>query len=349
MRAISRLICAVLVVVGAAISVSPVTAQDIRARLPGLWLIEAPYYDWLVDTGFDVPAFPVLAIRADGSFHLFRLRPICEPGDGVDRAADYADNPLKRAEACQASIDATKIDGVAAHSNPAAAGKWALGADGRLAFAATSAVEPGKSQKELIAEMRKVMSAGELDYNERAKTGEDKAALRRRMQVQAGRMASYAGTFYVFDGAAVTAAIDGDRLILTGADPADRLVYRRIAPAAAAAAANIALVLEVAATNYFRCAVEKLRAGWTDRGPPAGELGSLAALANEMFPLSWALEYADALDKAGRQAEAEKIFTTESRAAFVALVAKIRAHPAAAAAKDGKLGAWLGCPERDQR
>ena len=348
MRAISRLICAVLVVLGAAMTVSPVTAQDIRARLPGLWLIEAPYYDPFVDMGLDIPAFPVLAIRADGTFNLFRLRPICEPVDVIDRATDYADNPLKRAEACRAYVDATKPDGVAAHSVPAAQGKWVLGSDGRLTFAATSAVVPGASLKELIAEIRKAMSAGELDYEQRAKTGEDKAALARRMAVQSTRMVNYAGTFYVFDGTAVTAAIEGDRLILTGADPADRFVYRRITPAAMAAAANIVLVLEVAATRYFRCTVERLRAGWTDRGPPADELGTLATLANEMFPLSWALEYADALDKAGRQAEAEKIFTTEHRAAFVALIAKIRAHPAAAAAKERKLGAWLGCPERDR-
>lgn len=347
MSALSRLISALLILLGA--TASHGEAQDLRARLVGLWLIEAPHYDAFVDTGFDVPAFPVLAIRTDGTFNLFRLRPICEPVDGGEKPQEYLDHPIKRAEACRDYIAATKPDGVAAHSNPAAAGRWQIAADGRLVFTATSKVEPGKFGAERIADMGKAMAAGELDYKDRARTGEDKASLSRRMAAQARRIASFIGTYYVFDGASVGVVIQGDRLIFAGADPADRLVYRRVAPGAVAAAANIAHVLEIAATDYFRCTVEKLREGWTDRGPPPGELGSLAALANEFFPLSWALEHADALDKAGRKADAERVYTVQDRTAFVALVAKIRAHPGAAAAKDGKFGAWLGCPERDRR
>lgn len=339
MSRLPRLIIAVLTLFGA--SVSPGTAQELRARLPGLWLIEAPHYDAFVDSGFDVPAFPVLAIRADGTFNLFRLRPLCEAVDGGERPIEYLDNPVKRAEACRDYVAATKPDGVAAHSNPAAAGRWQIAADGRLVFAAASKVEPGKIAAERIADMGKAMAAGEIDYKERARTGEDKATLARRMAAQARRIASFLGTYYVFDGAPVAVVMHGDRLILAGADAA--------AAPGATAAVNIAHVLKIAASDYFRCAVEKLRAGWTDSGPPAGDLGSLAALANEFFPLSWALEHADALDKAGRKAEADRIYTAQDRAAFVALVAKIRAHPGAAAAKDGKFGAWLGCPERDRQ
>ena len=206
-------------------------AQTSGEQLAGLWLIEAPYFDPFVENGMDLPTFPVLSIKGDGSFRLFRIRPSCEPIDETGRDIFFTEQPARALAECKRYLTLAMRDGIATSSMPSAAGKWQAANDGRIRFAADSKERPAIWFMQMLRDFRAAMTDGKLDYIDRVKHGEDMAALQRRLNAQAHRIETFYSTFYVFDGESVTFALGDQTLSLTGLWRATRWCFDASRPA----------------------------------------------------------------------------------------------------------------------
>src|SRR5882762_5132672 len=74
---------------------APVLGSD----LAGLWLIEPDSFDAMVDNGLDLPSYPLLVIRDDHVFRLYRVYPRCAPLDAGGEEIRQAGEPCYRAVA----------------------------------------------------------------------------------------------------------------------------------------------------------------------------------------------------------------------------------------------------------
>ena len=95
MPRLTKAICGVLSLVVA--SASSAADSKNAQRLVGTWLVEPLYFDVMADTGVVLPEFPVLVMRPDGQFKLFRIIYGCRLHDAQGRDVYWDDDP-KRAK-----------------------------------------------------------------------------------------------------------------------------------------------------------------------------------------------------------------------------------------------------------
>src|SRR5262245_21739064 len=124
--------------VGLAPAALAADAKDAQ-RLPGTWLVEPLYFDLLVDQGVVVPEFPVLSIKTDGRFLLFRVFYACQPLDANGRELMRAENPARFDKICAAQREQIREYGFThSYGQLNAAGRWQVSDDSRLRFTVES-------------------------------------------------------------------------------------------------------------------------------------------------------------------------------------------------------------------
>lgn len=330
----------------AALSATGLPAAAQTAPLVGAWLAEPDSYDAWVEAGIDVPWYPLLVVRADGTYTLYRMAPVCQPVAGDGKPVDTLEDGVRAYGIClQSAADAAKDRLRGAFFHVSAAGRWSVeGARTRFA------IERKGGEQSHFAEMLATLSemlekeARNADASPMARAAIER--LRRMTDAQRKRLATFYSTMFVFDGESVSATVAGDILRLAGGD-GTAFSFRRQQPELVSAAMITVVGLEVSAAEYFRCALARLRAeasGAADRPVTA-----LAEPLFEMAALALKMLHAEALQRAKRSDEADRAFPEKDRQAYQALRAALEKHAAAQAASARKLGQYLGCPERDAR
>lgn len=342
-----------LVLLLAAAGALPVAAQTTErpAPLVGTWLIEPASFDAWVETGFDVPWFPLLVVRADGSFTLYRLAPGCEPvlpnGGELDRMRP--EDRRKGLELCAAARQRVAKDGfIAAYLHVSAAGRWSIaGGDQarRIVFAAdTTGPTPqhfARSLPSLDGRIAKEIGDPRYSSGER----EILASLERFLDTHGQRLNTFYTTLFVFGGEPVPFAVSGGRLALGAGKRA--FVYRAIKPEAPDAAMALTLNIGASAQRYFRCALAKIVS--EDVAAPTSDAVRLAARLRALSPDLERRADAEDLTRLGHKSEAARLWSEAEEAKMrTELLAKDR-HPAMQASRAGTLGRYLGCPNRDLR
>jgi hypothetical protein len=112
----------------------------------------------------------------------------------------------------------------------------------------------------------------------------------------------------------------------------------------------VAAIMASDSVRYFRCMLAKAEEGLpAGRVGPASEFGLLAARLRALAPAQERRGDAEWLVKAGRRAEADRLWSEDvDEVAFRADAAFLESHPAMRALRAKRLGAYLGCPERDR-
>lgn len=321
----------------------PAAAQT--APLVGAWLAEPDSYDAWVESGIDVPWYPLLVVRADGTYTLYRLVPGCQPLADDGKLIDILDDGVRAYGTCiRSAADAAKDRLRGVHFHISAAGRWSV--DGaRTRFAVERKGGEQTHFAEMLAGLSQMLEreARNADASPAARAAME--SLLRMTVAQRKRLATFYSTMYVFDGEAVSATVAGDILRLAGSDGA-ALSFRRQQPEIVSAAMITVLGLEVSAAQYFRCALARLRAEAAAADRP------VTALAQSLFDMqALAVKglYAEALKQAKRSEEADRAFTEKDLQTYQALLATLKTHAAAQSVGEGKLGRYLGCPDRDGR
>jgi hypothetical protein len=340
-----------LALLPAAACALPIAAQTAERPDPlvGSWLIEPPHYDAWVETGFDVPWYPLLVLRKDGTFSLFRLAPHCQPFEADGRAVDSgADTPYRAALCADARAIAANHDVLAAYLHPGASGRWSIEAGGRLHFEieARGAGLPHHLRGGAV-DLRRDL-AMRRDRGVPAAESEGLRALTRFLDVYERRIATFYSSLYVFDGDPVTVSVARGRLEMKGPNRDEILAFRAVRPSLPDAAVGLLLVLEASVARYFRCAVARLAPEWPASGHPTAGLAALAARARTLAAAGHRRAYAETLKKAGRDVDAAERWEPVHEQMFKGELRDILEHAAAKAARERRLGAFLGCPERDR-
>jgi hypothetical protein len=330
---------------------APALAQDAARQDPlvGTWLVEPEAYDAWVDAGYDVPWYPLLAIRADGSFTLFRLAPSCAPPYAPDGTIVSADQEAQRhAALCLEAAERARRDGFeAGHLHLSAAGRWSLGSDGRVTFASATRGPTPEFLRETLPRLRAKV---ETDLRDTGLSDRERRALNALLvfaTTHERRLASFYGSFYVFDDAPAAVALDAGRLRLTAAGADAAFVFRAYRPELLDGAMAITALIGVSAAEYFRCVLARVEAGWPPAGP-RDDHGRLAQAARDLMPAAARLELAFILRRAEHEAEAARLVPEAEQAKTEARQAELERHPAAEAAAERRFGAWFGCPDRDR-
>ena len=327
---------------------APAAAQGEAKGPIGTWLIEPASFDAWVETGFDVPWYPLLVVRADGSFTLYRLAPGCEPvlHDGGELDRMRPEDRQKGLEICAEARKRAAKDGfIAAYLHVSAAGRWVSPGEGRIVFPAASTGPtpqlfakhlPGLRAKLAQASRERALSAGER---------ESLASLQRFLDSHEVHLGRFYTTLFVERGEAVPFALTDAQLRLGFADRA--FVYRAIKPEAPDAAMALLLNTGASAARYFRCALAKIEAEGLEA--PKSDAVRLAAKLRALSPDLERRADAEDLMRLGRLDEAARLWTEAEEAKMrEALLAKDR-QQAVELVRAGRLGSILGCPERDVR
>jgi len=313
-------------------------------RLVGTWLVEPLYFDLLVDQGLVVPHFPVLAIRPDGRFKLFRVYARCEPYDSNGREIDPADDEAKYEEACAALRAGIREDGFKhSYGQPSAQGRWELTNGNQLRFAVESTGPSPDHFRRLVESIRESYEKTRDQMRAYVRDQQTQDALDMMLVSQHARLTKFYTTFYIFDGKPEMYSVDGQFLRLTGSDPKDAIVYRAHSPAVIDAASAAVSALDVSAAQYFRCLVNSIELSRQETTAAASEIRTLTEFASQYAELQPRLERAQALKAANRTAEAARYWTEADDARLRDWNATAKAHPAFVAASRGSLAAYLGC------
>lgn len=326
---------------------APAAAQGDAKDPVGTWLIEPASFDAWVETGFDVPWYPLLAVRADGSFTLYRLAPGCEPvlPDGGELDRMRPEDRQKGLEICAEARKRAAMDGfIAAYLHVSAAGRWSLADGGRIAFAAaTTGPMPELFAKRLRGMRARI--AKDLQQGPPRDARETYASLLRFLDAHEPRLGAFYTTLFVAGGEPVPFAVARGRLTLGAADRA--LAYRAIKPEAPDAAMALTLNIGASAGTYFRCALARIEA--EGLAAPKSDAVRLAAKLRALSPDLERRADAEDLTRLGRRDEAARLWTEAEEAKMrEALLAQDR-QQAVELARAGRLGSILGCPERDLR
>jgi len=324
-----------------------------NGALVGTWLIEPEHFDPWVESGIDVPWFPLLVIRADGDFTLFRIAPYCVPvlPDGGMLDSRKPEDRQREREICTAAQAAAAKDGfIAAHLHESAAGRWSIDGAGRVTFAAArrgpTPAYVAQTLPTLHARLRKDIADTKLPADERAAS----AALLRMADAQGGRFSTIYTTFYVFDGAPVRAgrdaSRDSDRLRLDGG-ARGAITYRRVRPEPLDAVMAISTQVGISVARFFRCMLARAERDWPAGAAPAGDFAVLAVRLRALSPDLARQSRARGLARDGRRDEAAKLWSDDDDARVRRVTDDLHRHPVLKALGDNRFGASLGCPERD--
>lgn len=323
--------------------------------LVGTWLIEPAHFDPWVESGIDVPWFPLLVVRADGSFTLFRIAPFCVPvlPDGGMLDSRKAEDQQRERDICDAAQTAAAKDGfIAAHLHESAAGRWSIDGAGRVTFAAArrgpTPLSVARVLPELRTRLRKDLADTTLPAGERAAM----EALLRMADAQGGRFSTIYTTFYVFDDAPVRAdrdaSRDADRLRLDGGERG-AIAYRRVRPEPLDAVMAISTQVGITVARFFRCMLARIERDWPAGAAPTGDFAMLAVQLRALSPDFARQSRARRLVQDGRRDEAAKLWSGEDEARVRRVTDELHRHPVLKALGENRFGASLGCPERDFR
>jgi hypothetical protein len=303
-----------------------------------MWLLEPEDFAAWVITGVEVPALVPLAIRADGSFVLYRGYRGCEPirADGEPVPPDSLEHMARCLDAASTARD----DGFnVPFLQVSAAGRWHIDARGRLIFAAEfKAPVPFYARHHEIAKLRQ-KAAGDARHAIGTPYEDVLRGVVRALDSHGHRLASFFNTFFVFDGLPVSYAFDEPRLRLAAERDAT-LTFRRYRSEVIDAALAVQSELSTGA-RYIRCILSSIESN----RPP--EFGSFGAQARALQPAQERYRYASLLRKAGRQAEADRFMPKSEEDSFLLQYGTLIQHPANRAALSGRLGEYLGCPAND--
>jgi hypothetical protein len=297
----------------------PAICADAKA-LPGVWLIEPLYFDVLVEQGLVTPEFPVLVIRPDGAFRLYRVGVFCEVLDQYERLSQ---EPGVLARACARASQRSRPDLGSAFGVISAAGKWKASQDGSLQFLVEERGHIPKYYEDTLKELRETLEKTRRNIEPLARDPRSRQFMEERSRRELAKGENFYTTLYVLDGKQLRFAVDEQLLQLEGPHPDDLLIYRRTDPEVLEAATGSAILFEVSATKYFRCLVD-----YFQRAP----------LTDERQEVIKAARGASALYAGKPSIDLALLRPVERPLDF---------HPAKRAMKERKLGAYLGCPSRD--
>jgi hypothetical protein len=344
-----RIRLAALALVVAVNGSAPAAAQGDAKGPVGTWLIEPASFDAWVETGFDVPWYPLLVVRADGSYTLYRIAPGCEPvlPDGGELDRMRPEDRQKGMELCAAARQRAAKDGfIAAYMHVSAAGRWVSPGEGRIVFAA-GATDTGPTPQLFAKHLPGLRDKLARAPRERLSAAEREsfAALQRFVDAHEAHLADLYTTFFVARRALAPFIVTGSQLRLGFADRA--LVYRAIKPEAPDAAMALLHNTGGSAWRYFRCALAKIEAEGLDA--PKSDAVRLAAKLRALSPDLERRADAEDLMRLGRRDEAARLWTEAEEATMRAALTAPDRQQAVELARAGKLGQALGCPERDSR
>jgi hypothetical protein len=290
-------------------------------KLAGTWLITPQHYDEWADKGVEIAAYPVLHISAEGRFTLYRLQVTCAP-DGPD-GKPYPSDSAERDAACTAARERSGKHGFrTGYARVSAAGVIKREGD-RMRFVSDE-VSPVPHEWAMVHRMLRERGF----FNEAA----------------AKAYETFHSTFYVLDGREVTVVLNGGALKLNDAQSGRSVEYRATRPEVLDAAIAVPAAFSVDLPPYFRCLTEKLEAAMQGPGAPTNDLASGASLAREHLLLFDELRSVSARKDPDTRERA-----TQLQAKIEENREKVAKHPLFEAIREKKLGAFLGCPEKDDQ
>jgi hypothetical protein len=305
------------------------TAQEASrpAPLVGVWLIEPDRYDPLVENGIDIPRYPVLLLREDGSFAAYHLHFTCDARDREGRLADEpgGPTPAEAEQLCAREALESGADIGVSTARRIVAGTVRRSEPFRLTFATTDRLAP---------------ESGVADLAGRLRTMPDGATLGRLLD------ALWRPAF-LEPGASVDGELTGDvlRLRVGGADVVS---YRRYDRAVLSGAAQLVLALGVSGGQYFRCVLTAVDGAFAvdaeKRSEAQKALVVLVGTAAELAAGDRAMAAASLAP--GDPVRARDVEAHARRRA--SLVEQMSGSPVYAALQAGALGRALGCPDRDR-
>jgi hypothetical protein len=333
----------------AAVARPSLAQSDGRAGPVGTWLIEPGSFDAWVETGNDVPWYPLLVVRADGTFTLYRVAPGCEPvlPDGGELDRMRAEDRLKGLELCAAARQRAVKDGfIAAYMHVSVAGRAVSPGPGLVVFGASAdnlGPTPQLFAKHLPGLRAKLAQTSRERLSDRDR--ESLASLQRFLDQHEAHLSRFYTTFFVGNRVSAPFTVTGAQLRLGFAERA--LVYRAVKPEAPDAAMALLLNTGASAARYFRCALAKIEAEGLDA--PTSDLVRLAARLRALSPDLERRADAEDLMRLGRRDEAARLWSEAEEAKMRAALLAPDRQRALELVRDGKLGQALGCPERDSR
>lgn len=340
---------AVIAFAALALVVPPVLAQsDGRSGPVGTWLIEPVLFDAWIDSGIDVPWYPLLVVRADGAFTLFRIAPSCVPvlPDGGMLDSRKPEDRQRQSDICAAAqADAAKDGFIAAYLHESAAGRWSIGGDGRVTFAAARRGPTPDGIARLLPHLRSRLRA-DIDS---ARSAAERAALEALLRIadaQGGRLSTIYTTFYVFDGAALHFDAGADRLRLDGGERG-ALAYRRVRPEPLDAVMAISAQVGITVARFFRCMFARLERDWPAGAAPTGDFAILAVQLRALSPDFARQMRARRLAQDGRRNEAARLWSDADETRVSRATDELHRHSVLKALGESRFGAMIGCPERD--
>src|SRR5262249_48905634 len=218
----------------------------------------------------------------------------------------------------------------------------------RLRFIVTSTgVTPEYYQKR-VDDFRASLKEGAQKLEPYIRDPKPRETAKLRLESQETQFATFYTTSYIFAGAPRSYAVDGRFLHLTGGEPSEAIVYRSYPPEAIDTASAVVALLEVAAVKYFRCLADTIEQSQLQAAAAPAEFPALLPLAREHSELSRRRE--QAMAEGADLAKPSRYWTEADEKQFRSVYSRVRYHPAYRAVQErtGRLGAYLGCPKRDE-
>lgn len=321
------------------LALQPVIAGA-SARPTGTWLLRADHVDPYIEAGVVMPMYPVLQMGEDGRFALFFISAYCfdHRADDIDFSGSRVDE-WARCDAMRHSAHFPSPHHL--FVRPAASGRWSV-EDARLQLRIERTSEP-------------LYSFG-LDQNGRLDAPRDFAGAAERLNAarQAGpafspvRAKHFYGDAFILGGGSLDFTLTPGMLMLRRPGQGDEVVFEAVVPDALDQAMAVVRALEVPSGDFFRCVLANTR----DRGAssiPEADWHSLVQLAGEVSADKTAAGHARVLSADGQEDEAMRVWPMAARErASARIQTQMMSLPVIKAAQAGRLGAYLGCPDRDE-
>jgi hypothetical protein len=321
------------------LTMPPVIAGT-SASPTGTWLLRADHVDPYIEAGVVLPMYPVLEVAEDSRFALFFISAYCFDHRADD--IDFSGSRIDEWARCDRMRHTAHFP--SPHHlfvRPAASGRWSV---------------EGARMRLRIERMSEPLYSFGLDRNGRLDAPRDFAGVAERLNAarQTGPAFSpvsakrFYGDFFILGGGTLDLALTPGMLKLTRPGQRDELVFEAVAPGALDQAMVVVRALEVPSGDFFRCVLANTRDPGHS-GIAEGDWRRLIQLAGEVSADQEGFRHARALSADGQEDEAMRVWPMAARErASARIETQMMSLPVIKAAQAGRLGAYLGCPDRDE-
>lgn len=321
------------------------SGEETDSPLVGTWLVAPRHVDPFVDAGIVAPMYPVLKIQKDGTFALFTVSTDCwDDESDVFYENSIVRDPLDEWEKCERQRNSDSLPKPqSAYVRQSADGRWHT--------------QNGKLYLDVHDVNAPPFYIG-LKNVGKPEAGRDYQWLADRMNlvgideptISDDMAARFYSTYFILDGGEMEYETGSGSLSITKAPHGRSIGFGAARLEEISVAAAVVKALDVPSAEYFRCVLANVASSKESRLDPS-ERRRLIDLSEKVATISSRQDFLRVLERAGRDPDAavvQKMLESDGEY-ILSLYDEMGELPAFRAAREERLGTYLGCPDRDNR